>query len=134
MAVRHTSSASVARASSRRRCARPIISPTKSFRPPPISRSRWASRCCSKAHPGVGKTEAAKAIAGVLGRRSCCACNAIEGIDAAAALYEWNFPRQMLALRQAGEGTGHVDIYGDELPDRAADACLLARPNSRRCC
>jgi MoxR-like ATPase len=74
--------------------------------------------------PGVGKTEAAKAIAGVLGRvllRLQC----YEGIDAAAALYEWNFPRQMLALRQDTEAGAHVDIYRDEfLIERPMLACL----------
>ena len=74
--------------------------------------------------PGVGKTEAAKALAGVLGRvllRLQC----YEGIDAAAALYEWNFPRQMLALRQESEGSAHVDIYRDEfLIERPMLACL----------
>jgi len=74
--------------------------------------------------PGVGKTEAAKAIAGVLGRvllRLQC----FEGIDAAGALYEWNFPRQMLALRQESEGAGHIDIYRDEfLIERPMLACL----------
>ncbi|MCL2394703.1 MAG: MoxR family ATPase [Acidimicrobiaceae bacterium] len=47
---------------------------------------------------GVGKTEAAKALASVLGtpliRLQC-----YEGIDAAEALYEWNFPRQLLAIK-----------------------------------
>src|SRR5262247_4905527 len=61
--------------------------------------------------PGVGKTEAAKAIAGVLGR-TLLRLQCYEGIDAAAALYEWNFPRQMLAIRQAGDKP--VDIYRDE--------------------
>jgi MoxR-like ATPase len=74
--------------------------------------------------PGVGKTEAAKAIAGVLGRR-LLRLQCYEGIDAAAALYEWNFPRQMLALRQHSEGAGPVDIYRDEfLIERPMLACL----------
>ena len=74
--------------------------------------------------PGVGKTEAAKAIAGVLGR-TLLRLQCYEGIDAAAALYEWNFPRQMLALRQESEGSGHIDIYRDEfLIERPMLACL----------
>ena len=74
--------------------------------------------------PGVGKTEAAKAIAGVLGR-SLLRLQCYEGIDAAAALYEWNFPRQMLALRQSGAYGDTIDIYGDEfLIERPMLACL----------
>jgi MoxR-like ATPase len=60
---------------------------------------------------GVGKTEAGKALAGVLGR-DLIRLQCYEGIDAAAALYEWNYPRQMLAIRQAGDQP--VDIYRDE--------------------
>ena len=41
-----------------------------------------------------------------------------EGIDAAAAMYEWNFPRRMLAIRQAGDA--HVNLYADDF--------LIARP------
>lgn len=67
--------------------------------------------------PGVGKTEAAKAIGGVLGR-DVLRLQCYEGIDASAALYEWNYPRQLLALRQAGEGS--VNLYADEY--------LLTRP------
>ncbi|MEM7509147.1 MAG: MoxR family ATPase [Pseudomonadota bacterium] len=67
--------------------------------------------------PGVGKTEAAKAIGAVLSR-GVIRLQCYEGIDAAAALYEWNYPRQMLAIRQAGES--FVNLYADEY--------LLARP------
>jgi MoxR-like ATPase len=61
--------------------------------------------------PGVGKTEAGKALAGILGR-DLIRLQCYEGIDAAAALYEWNYPRQMLAIRQATDQP--VDIYRDE--------------------
>ncbi len=67
--------------------------------------------------PGVGKTEAAKAIGSVLARQ-VVRLQCYEGLDAAAALYEWNYPRQMLAIRQAGEQ--YVNIYADQF--------LIARP------
>lgn len=67
--------------------------------------------------PGVGKTEAAKAIGAVLGR-NVIRLQCYEGIDAAAALYEWNYPRQMLAIRQAD--SPHLNLYDEEY--------LLARP------
>ncbi len=67
--------------------------------------------------PGVGKTEAAKALGGVLGR-NVIRLQCFEGIDAAAALYEWNYPRQMLAIRQAGDD--YINLYGEDF--------LLERP------
>ena len=66
--------------------------------------------------PGVGKTEAAKALAGALGtvlvRLQC-----YEGIDAAEALYEWNYPRQLLAIRLAEARRSELneaDLFGRE--------------------
>lgn len=61
--------------------------------------------------PGVGKTEAAKALGSVLGRQ-VVRLQCYEGIDAASAIYEWNYPRQMLAIRQAQNN--FVNVYSDE--------------------
>ena len=74
--------------------------------------------------PGVGKTEAAKALTSVLGRQ-LIRLQCYEGIDASTALYEWNYPRQMLAIRQAGEE--EIDIYHDRfLIERPMLAALRA--------
>jgi MoxR-like ATPase len=63
---------------------------------------------------GVGKTEAARALAEALGtpliRLQC-----YEGMDASEALYEWNYPRQLLRIRLAeagGEDLAEDDLFG----------------------
>jgi len=56
---------------------------------------------------GVGKTEISKAISSALGRR-LIRLQCYEGLDAGSAVYEWNFPAQMVAIRTA-EAEGIAD-------------------------
>ena len=56
---------------------------------------------------GVGKTEIAKVLAQTLGRR-LIRLQCYEGLDVAAAVYEWNYAAQMIAIRLA-EAEGAVD-------------------------
>lgn len=59
---------------------------------------------------GTGKTEIAKALAAALGRR-LIRLQCYEGLDAASAVYEWNFAAQMVAIRTseaAGEAAGNA--------------------------
>src|ERR1700737_193407 len=72
---------------------------------------------------GVGKTEAAKVMADVLGAR-LIRLQCYEGIDLAHAVYEWNYPRQLLHIRLLDAGddrrVAEREIYSSEL--------LLRRP------
>ena len=63
---------------------------------------------------GVGKTEIARVLARVLGRR-LVRLQCYEGLDVASAVYEWNYPRQMIRIRLAemagrsgGDGDGNT--------------------------
>jgi MoxR-like ATPase len=57
-------------------------------------------------HAGVGKTEAAKVLARVLGT-NLIRLQCYEGLDQATALYEWNYPKQLLHIKLE-EGTAHT--------------------------
>ena len=74
--------------------------------------------------PGVGKTEIAKVLAGVLDteliRLQC-----YEGLDVSTALYEWNYPKQLLHIK-LGEGSG--ETVGEREAQIFSEAFLLERP------
>jgi len=75
--------------------------------------------------PGVGKTELAKALAAVSGapliRLQC-----YEGIDVHHALYDWDYPRQLLQLRAGGS----TQLYSEEFLLRRPLLEALSRPNA----
>ncbi|SIS91143.1 MoxR-like ATPase [Roseivivax lentus] len=76
---------------------------------------------------GVGKTEIAKALSACLGRK-LIRLQCYEGLDASSAVYEWNFPAQMIAIRTAeAEGNADRDILNRELfsPDYLIERPLL---------
>jgi len=82
---------------------------------------------------GVGKTEAAKSLALVLDtplvRLQC-----YEGIDAAEALYEWNYPRQLLSIRLAdsrGTPLGEEELFGPDYLIRRPLLRALEHPGPR---
>ena len=63
---------------------------------------------------GVGKTEAAKALARAL-PASLIRLQCYEGLDVAHAVYEWNYTRQLLHIRAAQEGTvSEGELFGPE--------------------
>jgi MoxR-like ATPase len=75
-------------------------------------------------HAGVGKTEIAKVLARVRGT-NLIRLQCYEGLDASTALYEWNYPKQILRIRleeQDGRSTAakEADIF--------SEAFLLKRP------
>ncbi|MEM8998325.1 MAG: MoxR family ATPase [Acidobacteriota bacterium] len=75
--------------------------------------------------PGVGKTELAKVVARARGaeliRLQC-----YEGLDVQQAVYEWNYPRQLLAIQARGSGDGGATE--GNLDDLYTESYLLRRP------
>jgi MoxR-like ATPase len=74
---------------------------------------------------GVGKTEIAKVLSSTLGRR-LIRLQCYEGLDVAAAVYEWNYAGQMIAIRLA-EAEGAVDKQRVE-HDVFSEQFLIKRP------
>jgi MoxR-like ATPase len=68
---------------------------------------------------GVGKTQTAKALAAATGAR-LIRLQCYEGIDVHSALYDWDYPRQLFAVRAAEGGVAERDLFRDEF--------LLRRP------
>ena len=82
---------------------------------------------------GVGKTEAGRSLAAVLDtpliRLQC-----YDGIDAAEALYEWNYPRQLLSIRLADTGgtkLSEEDLFGPDYLIRRPLLRALEHPGPR---
>src|SRR5882762_10797571 len=74
---------------------------------------------------GVGKTEIAKVLAVALGRR-LIRLQCYEGLDIASAVYEWNYPRQMIEIRltEAGGAASRDKLEKDIFSERF----LIRRP------
>lgn len=73
---------------------------------------------------GVGKTESAKVLADVL-QTKLIRLQCYEGLDAASALYEWNYPKQLLRIRLTEQAGASVD---ERESDIFGEAFLLRRP------
>jgi len=79
---------------------------------------------------GVGKTEIAKVLARTLGR-TLIRLQCYEGLDLAAAVYEWNYARQMIEIRLAEAG-GHRDApSAPSTPTAPTAPTALAAPSAR---
>jgi MoxR-like ATPase len=73
---------------------------------------------------GTGKTEVAKVLAETLGRK-LIRLQCYEGLDVASAVYEWNYPRQMIEIRLAETGQESKDTVEEEI---FSERFLIKRP------
>jgi MoxR-like ATPase len=82
---------------------------------------------------GVGKTEVAKVLASLLGRE-LIRLQCYEGIDASQALYEWNYSKQLIAVRALQDVTAEAnveDLFGPSfLVERPLLAAIHAGPRA----
>jgi MoxR-like ATPase len=74
---------------------------------------------------GVGKTEIAKVLAATLGR-TLVRLQCYEGLDVASAVYEWDYPRQMLEIRLAE--AAHIESKDRIAADIFSERFLIKRP------
>ena len=84
--------------SSRPRSGRSPTWPTAGWRPSIHLSLSLDKPLLLEGEAGVGKTEVAKVLSSLLGRR-LIRLQCYEGIDASQALYEWNYSRQLIAVR-----------------------------------
>jgi MoxR-like ATPase len=92
-----------------------------------LATALWLSLALNKpllleGEAGVGKTEVAKVLSELLDRR-LVRLQCYEGIDASQALYEWDYSRQLIAVRAAQLGEHEADLFG---PDFLVERPLLA--------
>jgi MoxR-like ATPase len=73
---------------------------------------------------GVGKTEIAKVLAETLGRK-LIRLQCYEGLDVASAVYEWNYPRQMIEIRLAEAASESRETVEEEI---FSERFLIRRP------
>src|SRR4029434_9421034 len=79
----------------------------------------------TESESGVGTPEIAKVLAQTLGRR-LIRLQCYEGLDAASAVYEWNYARQMIEIRLAeAQGTVDRDMLGSDVFN---ERFLIRRP------